>query len=169
MLIISIPALSDAEGMNTFFQELDTETKFMLFEPSERLTSKEKQESFIKVSLENQNPLVLIAKDNNRVVGFCGIRRETQNRNRHCASLVLGVLKDFSRKGLGKELLNQNIDRAIALGVLRFELTVIIENEAAINLYKKRGFVIEGQRLNSLKIDGQYFSEYYMGLWVGKV
>lgn len=45
---------------------------------------------------------------------------------------------------------------------MRLELTVVTENRAAVALYKKDGFLIEGVKKHSLMIDGKAFDEYYM-------
>lgn len=44
----------------------------------------------------------------------------------------------------------------------RLELTVETPNEAAINLYKKSGFVIEGTKKCTMLVNGNYIDEYMM-------
>jgi RimJ/RimL family protein N-acetyltransferase len=44
----------------------------------------------------------------------------------------------------------------------RLELTVVTENQAGLQLYKKMGFEIEGTKRQSLYIDGKFVDEYYM-------
>lgn len=39
---------------------------------------------------------------------------------------------------------------------------MICENEAALRLYTKSGFQIEGVRRNSIFADGRHLDEYYM-------
>ncbi|WP_277674608.1 GNAT family N-acetyltransferase, partial [Piscibacillus halophilus] len=51
---------------------------------------------------------------------------------------------------------------AIKVQLHRLELTVIVENKAAVNLYKKMGFEIEGVKKDSLKLGERYVDEYYM-------
>ena len=49
-----------------------------------------------------------------------------------------------------------------AKGITRFELDVSVNNPIAINLYKKLGFVIEGERQQSYLIDGEFDNDYIM-------
>ncbi|RKO61454.1 hypothetical protein Cdeb_01403 [Caldibacillus debilis GB1] len=42
----------------------------------------------------------------------------------------------------------------------RPELTVIKDNEKAFNLYRKMGFVLEGEKVHSLIINGKPVNEY---------
>jgi RimJ/RimL family protein N-acetyltransferase len=69
-------------------------------------------------------------------------------------------------KGLGTQALQHIRDKALEKGVKRIELTVDLHNEAAINLYKKLGFVTEGIVRKSYKLSSgnEYYDEYLMGL-----
>jgi RimJ/RimL family protein N-acetyltransferase len=46
--------------------------------------------------------------------------------------------------------------------ISRLELTVIKDNVKAFNLYKKMGFILEGEKVHSLIIDGLPVNEYYL-------
>lgn len=47
-------------------------------------------------------------------------------------------------------------------GIVRLELSVMTHNQAALALYIKNGFEIEGTKRKSLIIDGEWVDEYYM-------
>ena len=48
------------------------------------------------------------------------------------------------------------------LNIRRIELTVYSDNEAAVALYKKMGFVIEGEGKDFAFRNGRYVDAYYM-------
>ena len=48
-------------------------------------------------------------------------------------------------------------------GIVRLELTVECVNTGAKNLYEKNGFKVEGIRPKSMKVNGRFVDEYYMG------
>ena len=48
-------------------------------------------------------------------------------------------------------------------GIVRLELTVECENDGAKTLYERMGFEIEGIRPKSMKVNGRFVDEYYMG------
>lgn len=160
------PTVDDAAAMNSFFLRLDQETKYMLYEPGERSVTEEGQGKFLKAAGETGNPLILVYEEGGEIVGYCGVRRENLRKNRHCSSLVIGVLEAFRGKGIGKQLLDATIRNAATAGIKRIELTVVSENTDAIRLYEKTGFRVEGERENSLLIDGEYYSELYMALLI---
>lgn len=57
----------------------------------------------------------------------------------------MGVLKDYRGQGVGRQLLTECIDRVHEFGLEKLELEVFADNLAAIRLYEKFGFVMEGR------------------------
>ncbi|HBN6879067.1 TPA: GNAT family N-acetyltransferase, partial [Vibrio cholerae] len=86
----------------------------------------------------------------------------TANRNKHCMSLVIGLLQAVKGQGFGKELVNKLEGWAISHGYSRLELTVMQHNERAKRLYESCGFEVEGLKRHSLVVDGEYVNELYM-------
>ena len=98
-----------------------------------------------------------------------GSFRLIPKRDRQAHTIYLGgFVVDSSMKGRGiaTKILNHIIKLVGNEGKTRIELTVDTENEKAINLYRKTGFVIEGRVRNSYKRlpENRYFDEYLMGL-----
>ena len=75
---------------------------------------------------------------------------------------ILNKKAAWRRQGAGTALFEALEDWARASGVVRLELTVEGANSAARELYEKRGFVIEGLRQRSMRVNGEYVDEYYM-------
>jgi L-phenylalanine/L-methionine N-acetyltransferase len=66
-------------------------------------------------------------------------------RRRHAMGLGMSVRDEWQGHGIGSALLGALIERADRwMHVLRIELTVFVDNEAAIALYRRQGFVVEG-------------------------
>ena len=76
------------------------------------------------------------------------------------------VRKDQQGRGIGKKILDHIKAYVIEQGKSKIELTVDMNNAAAIALYKKAGFEIEGQVRNSYKRGdtGKFYDEYLMGV-----
>lgn len=68
----------------------------------------------------------------------------------------MGVLKEYRGQGIGERLAQTALERARAIGLERVELDVYASNAAAIRLYEKLGFVVEGVHRRARKLDGQY-------------
>jgi len=152
---------SDSKEFLLFLHKLDSETSFMLFEPGERKTSEEE----IKRNIEQmgENSIMLVAESDEKIIGFLSAYRGHVNRIRHSATIVIGILEGFRGKGIGKTLFEELDQWAINNGISRLGLTVMVNNENAINLYKKTGFKIEGIKEKSCLVNEVFVDEYYMG------
>jgi len=151
----------DAEAFLKMLLQLDTETKNMMYEPGERSTDIERLRNRIP-SGENQGDLLIGSFLDEEMVGFLSVSRGEFIRIRHRAYIVIGILQKGQSRGLGSLMFQQLMDWAVSKGITRLELTVMSHNKAAIALYKKFGFEIEGIKRHSLIVDGNYVDEYYM-------
>jgi L-phenylalanine/L-methionine N-acetyltransferase len=89
--------------------------------------------------------VLLVAVLDQVIVGQAGLINEANPRRRHAAHLGLAVDDRFVGQGIGSALLAELINLADNwLHVLRLELTVFTDNAAAIALYRKFGFQLEG-------------------------
>jgi putative acetyltransferase len=75
----------------------------------------------------------------------------------------MGVRDDWQGKGAGTALVQAAVDLADKwLNLERLELDVYTDNEPAVRLYKKFGFVIEGTLARFAFRDGRYADVYAM-------
>lgn len=102
--------------------------------------------------------------ENGEVVGHLGLHTfPNKPRRRHAGQIGMAVRDDWQGKGVGKALMQAAIDLAEKwLNLTRLELEVFIDNEPAIQLYKKTGFEIEGTLRRFAYRDGQYVDVYTM-------
>ena len=110
--------------------QLDYETKYMLYEPGERTKDLPPIESFIRDSVEGED-FLLVAETDHRLVGYISAQKGRLNRIAHSAYIVVGILMDYHSKGIGTEFFKRLNDWAEEKEVTRLELTVICENEVA--------------------------------------
>ncbi|WP_429758150.1 N-acetyltransferase family protein [Bacillus sp. S14(2024)] len=153
---------ADAAPFLKLCQTIDQETNFMLFEPNERDFTIEKQKSMIQALLSPHNSTLLVAEKDEQLVGYIIARGGAVKRKQHAAYLAIGLLQQYAGQGIGKQLLHEIEQWARKQQLLRLELTVMSHNERAIALYKKIGFVIEGEAAYGVIVDGQPRNEYYM-------
>ncbi|MEK1895711.1 MAG: GNAT family N-acetyltransferase [Rhizobium sp.] len=114
--------------------------------------------------VENSNPdaMRLVATIDAQIVGDIGMTRLRGRRN-HVASIGMGVHDDFAGRGIGSALLAAVIDAADNwLNIMRLELTVYTDNEAAVALYRKFGFEEEGILRAYAFRAGSYVDAYAM-------
>lgn len=115
----------------------------------------EKVREFVLEAMEKGDVRV-VAVDGERVVGWCDITTNRFPGLDHVGELGMGVLKEYRGKGIGLALLRETLRLAWEKGLEKVELEVFASNQAAINLYKREGFEVEGRKRKSRKLDGEY-------------
>ncbi|RDY25643.1 GNAT family N-acetyltransferase [Romboutsia weinsteinii] len=153
--------VEDANNYLEMLLNLDNETKFMMFEPGERPTDINIAKNRIEKSINGDN-LVLVATDEENIVGFLSVQRGGPKRIKHTGYIVVGIREKYRGKGIGSKLFSE-LDRwAIKNKITRLELSVICSNSIAKHLYEKNGFEVEGVKKNAMIIDGKYVDEFSM-------
>jgi len=101
------------------------------------------------VVAEDPDGHFLVAERDGAIVGNCGLHPLTlaaQVRRRHVASIGIAVAAEAQGQGVGTALMQALCDYADRwLGLLRLELTVYVDNDRAIALYRKFGLETEGR------------------------
>ena len=108
--------------------------------------------------------LPLVAVLDGEVVGSAGLHPAGPAlRRRHVMSLGIAVAAQAQGRGVGTALMAALLDYADNWGqVLRIELTVFVDNERAVELYKRNGFEIEGRMRGYALRNGRYVDTYAM-------
>ncbi|MFT9451140.1 GNAT family N-acetyltransferase [Liquorilactobacillus ghanensis] len=154
--------IGDVAKFLEFQQQLDLETNFMLLYPEERQTVIPKFEQQLQ-NMYQDGGTVLIAQQQQQIVGYLSAERSPLKKIHHVAYLVIGVRKKFRHQGIGKKLFTALNSWAQTNQVSRLELTVMVDNYPALHLYQQNGFKIEGIKQNSIYQNDHYVAEYYMG------
>ncbi|HEX2827834.1 MAG TPA: GNAT family N-acetyltransferase [Burkholderiales bacterium] len=105
-----------------------------------------------------------VALCDERVAGWCDLSPVNRPVHAHCGTLGIGVIADYRGRGLGSRLLAATLERGRKIGLTRIELEVRAANLPAIALYERFGFVREGVKKNSVRIDGEYEDVIAMAL-----
>lgn len=107
---------------------------------------------------------LLVAEVDGEVVANLGLHAAGKSpRRRHVGHLGMAVRDDWQRRGVGSALLAAALDLADRwLNYRRLELTVYTDNAAALALYRKFGFAIEGTHREFAFRDGRYVDAHAM-------
>ena len=98
----------------------------------------------------------IIAECDDRAVGYVYLEWG-KGRWRNISSLVIGVDDGYTRKGIGRKLLDAALWTGFQyLDFNKIELVVYTENELAIGLYESVGFVREGVKRQNAFLDGRH-------------
>jgi ribosomal protein S18 acetylase RimI-like enzyme len=102
------------------------------------------------------------------LVGTLFVQRHALLKTRHRASMGgMYVAPEARRRGVGRALLQEAISRLRAAGdIEQVELTVVRTEEPARRLYLSAGFKVQGVLRRAMKMDGEYFDEEELVLWL---
>ena len=143
---------ADGNAVLEIFNLTHAETDFLLSYPDENSFTAEKEAEFLRQKAESPNEIEIIAVIDGRVVGAAGVESEGNKfKIRHRADFGISILKDYWGLGIGKALTEACIQCAKDAGYEQLELTAVADNAAAINLYKKVGFVEFGRNPKGFK------------------
>ena len=105
----------------------------------------------------------LVACIDGTVVGHLAIAVPQRPRRSHVADFGISVCSKWHNRGVASELMKAMIDMCDNwLRVDRIELTVFVNNEPAIAVYRKFGFEIEGTGKKYALRNGEYVDAYFM-------
>ena len=144
--------LRDARGFWSALSSVAKERKYILtIEPPPF----ERAEAFVLENVE-KNYAQYVALRGEEVIGWADIIPLSHPTMAHVGGLGMGVLADYRGRGIGSRLLSAATEHAWESGLKRLELEVFADNEPAIRLYKKHGYVQEGLKRYARFVDGDY-------------
>jgi putative acetyltransferase len=105
---------------------------------------------------------MLVAEIDGRIVGSIGLMLY-RNRRAHAGSIGMSVDEAFQGRGIGRALMAAVIDLADNwYNLRRLELEVYTDNDVAIRLYQRFGFIIEGTHRSYAYREGAFVDAYSM-------
>ncbi len=143
---------SDAEAVLGVFNQTHAETDFLLSYPDEGGFTVEQEIEYLKNKMESEGGIELAAIVDGKIVGTAGIDAiGTKYKLCHRAEFGIGILKEYWGLGIGKALTEACIECAKTAGYEQLELEVVADNESAMSMYKKLGFVEFGRNPKGFK------------------
>ncbi|UJF16914.1 GNAT family N-acetyltransferase [Vibrio sp. SS-MA-C1-2] len=148
---------SDAEALKAIYEQVNAYSgTLQLPFPSLELWQK-------RLNGIPENVYSFVALIDQEIVGNIGFEINLSPRRRHVGSFGMGVKDTYIGRGVGSRLIETVIELSDNwLNLKRIELTVYTDNQAAIALYEKFGFVIEGKSEDYAFRNGEYISVYHM-------
>ena len=139
--ILRPPEKSDAAELIAYLTKACGETDFLRSYPEEwagKTTADE--EEFIENQRNSPDECTLVCQVDGRIAGDCGISRQRFIKTRHRGELGIAILKEYWNLGIGRALMEEQIENAREMGIIQLELEADDANSRGIALYEKLGF-----------------------------
>lgn len=157
--------IKDYDKLTKMIEQLADETNYYPFTSQDYNISEDEQKVFINKMNTQENCFLFGCFHNDNLVGVVYLYGGNRARNYHSSTLGIGVLKEYSNRGIGSNLIQKAIDYAYNCNLIgKINIQVVKENTKAINFYKKYNFQIEGIEKRSLFIDGIFYDSVNLGL-----
>ncbi len=156
--------IEDAKNIIEYIKNVSDETDFLICDSSERYFSVKKEKEFLQNIQSSVIEKMFLYEIEGNIAGICCIEGINKMRIKHRVELAITVLKKYWGNKIGEKLIDYTIDYCKLNSIKKIELTVRIDNERALKLYKKFDFEIEGEIRNFIFLNGNYYNCYFMGL-----
>ena len=162
-ITIAKASANDAAALLAFLRQVGSETNNLTFGMEGLPFTVEAEEAYINQIENSSDEVMLIAKDNGKIVANASLSRMPR-RMQHRGDFSVAVLKDYWNQGLGTQLLREIIGFAKEHHFSVIDLQVRSDNLSAIHVYEKYGFKKIGTHPAFFKINDINVSFDYMYL-----
>lgn len=129
-----------------------TQTDNLLTYPDEITFTAKEEAEYLKKKTDSDCEIEILAEVDGRIVGTGGIETAgARDKTRHRCDFGISVEKDYWGLGIGRALTHACIECAMKAGYEQIELEVVAENERAVRMYQKAGFVEYGRNPRGFK------------------
>lgn len=158
----------DAKALVDYVEGISAESDFLGFGPGEFGISVEEEADILEGYRASHHKVYMVARIENEIVGTISFEAGSRPRMAHCGGIGMSVRKDYWNEGIGSALIDELIRWCRVGGVVtKINLRVRTDNDRAIGLYRKKGFVMEGTITKDTCISGCYYDNHLMGLFLG--
>ncbi|WP_294343018.1 GNAT family N-acetyltransferase [uncultured Clostridium sp.] len=163
-LVIREIVKEDSKAIVEYCNKVAGDSDFLSFGENEFGISIEEEEKIIENIISCDNETIIVGTIDNVIVAVNMVRSTKRKRTHHVSTVSISVMKKYWNLGIGHFLMNEVIEWATNNGVTK-KLSVIVrdDNEKAIDLYKKCGFVMEGVLIRDVLVKEKYYNSILMG------
>ena len=123
-MLIREAKVVDAAAFVALFDQINSETTFMLFERGESPRNVEQQSRIFEEWAKTGSGVMFVCEEDKELIGFVAGHRGVGRRQAHSIYIAMGVLQAWVGRGIGRSLLEAFEGWAQSKGLHRLELTV---------------------------------------------
>ena len=151
---------TDAAALARLFAAVRAEGRWLVTPPS--AIAEPSEAYFLSEMIVGESTLALVAEADGEVVGNVLVSVERSVISDHIGTLSICIADGWRDVGLGGVLVQNALAWALERGLVKVALGVFPDNERAIAVYERAGFVREGLRRRQYRSGGTYRDEVLM-------
>lgn len=155
----------DARSLLAYVEAVSGESDNLTFGPGEFGITLAQEEEYLAALVKRSNAIYLVGLIDGEIVANLSFAGGQRRRMQHAGEFGMSVRKRHWNKGIGQALLAAFLTWCRNSGAIRkVNLRVWVDNSAAIHLYEKFGFKVEGRRTREFQLAGEFADVFFMGL-----
>ena len=151
---------TDGRALARLFADVRTEGRWLITTPG--AISETSEAFWIGELIRAEESMVLVAEADGEVVGNVLVSVDRGRATEHIGVLSICIAADWRDVGIGTELVSGAQTWARERGLRKLSLGVFPDNERAIAVYERCGFVREGVRRQQYRSNDAYRDELLM-------
>jgi RimJ/RimL family protein N-acetyltransferase len=154
---------TDSRGLARLFAAVRSEGRWLVTPPS--AVNQPSEAFFIGEMIRGEDGLALVAEADGEPIGNVLVTIERNVVSSHVGTLSIVVADGWRDIGIGTAMVRAAQAWAAARGLLKVALAVFPDNERAIAVYERAGFVREGLRRRQYRADGGVLRDELLMAW----
>jgi len=151
--VVREATVADAEKIVDYLSVILNDPYSSISDPDEMLLNVHRQREHLRRTQSGGRSCSLVAVAGNKIIGFLTMEPGRRRKISHTIELGMSVHEDWRGRGVGTALIKCAVDWAERSGEFeKIVLNVFSGNDAAIRLYQKAGFVIEGRLVRQVAL-----------------
>ena len=143
---------ADGQAELDIFRLTHEQTDYLLTYTDEITFTAEEEGEFLQKKADSDNEIEILAVVDGKVVGTAGIEQlSPKAKLRHRCDFGISVDQAYWGLGIGRALTEACIECAKEAGYEQIELEVVADNERAVAMYRRAGYVEYGRNPRSFK------------------
>jgi RimJ/RimL family protein N-acetyltransferase len=156
--------IEDAEPLADYMKAILKDRMSSMADLDEMIVNVHRQRENIRRVQTTQAALAIVAWKGPEIIGYLNVEPGRRRKIRHVAEIGMSVREGHRRRGVGLALMEYAEAWARKTGKIeKLALNVFSGNEAAIRLYEKAGYEVEGVLKRQINLDGEYQDLILMG------
>jgi RimJ/RimL family protein N-acetyltransferase len=165
LLLVREAVAEDAGAILQYIEAISGESDYLSFGRGEFKLSESEERRVLLDYQRSDNNLYALGLLDDEIVGSLSFSAGSRPRIKHTGEFGMSVRKEYWGLGIGSALIDTLVDWARATRIIfKINLRVRTDNQRAIQLYERKGFVREGTISKEILLDGKYYDHHWMGL-----
>lgn len=164
-LLIREAVPEDAAALLDYIAAVSAESEFLTFAPGEFTLGVTAEADVLRQYADADNQLYLVGLVEGAICAVAILSASARTRIRHSGELAMSVRRQYWGQGIGSVMLDTLIGWARGSGIItKINLRVRADNQRALRLYQRKGFILEGTLRREMRLDDRYFDNHCLGL-----